>query len=227
MLSVSRGRSPGTLPTATVARLPSYLDALAECDRQGVATVSSTGLATMAGVSPTLVRKDLSLLGSYGTRGVGYEVARLRTIVADILGCDRIWPVVLVGCGRLGTALAHYGGFDRRGFRIAGLIDADESLVGQSVTVAGRPLVIRPPAAIRTVLGETGAQVGIIATPAPAAQAACDALIAAGATGVLNFAATDLRVPPHITVRRIDMAAELQILAFHQWHHGAAVERSA
>lgn len=231
MLSLSRGRSPASLPAATVARLPAYVDALADCARDGHSTVSSVHLAAAAGVSPAKLRKDLSFLGSYGTRGVGYRVDVLRTTIADVLGCHREWPVILIGCGHLGTALAHFGGFGERGFRIVGLIDADAALIGTTIAVGGRPLLVRGPEHISQTVHQTGAEMGVIATPAAAAQECCDRLVAAGVSGVLSFAAVDLQVPPHISMRRIDMAAELQILAFHQWHRrsapGAHSERSA
>lgn len=231
MLSLSRGRSPASLPAATVARLPAYVDALAECARGGHVTVSSVNLAASVGVTPAKLRKDLSFLGSFGTRGVGYRVDVLRTTIADVLGCHREWPVVLVGCGHLGTALAHFGGFGERGFRIVGLIDADSAIIGTTITVGGRHLQVRGPEHISQTVHQTGAEMGVIATPASAAQECCDRLVAAGVSGVLNFAAIDLQVPPHIGVRRIDIAAELQILAFHQWHRGSApgahAERSA
>src|SRR5881409_3689545 len=125
-----RGRS---IPEATVGRLPVYLRALVDIAESGATTVSSEALAEAAGVNSAKVRKDLSHLGSYGTRGVGYEVQELVGHISTVLGLSQRWSVVLVGVGNLGHALAGYGGFASRGFRIAGLLDADPARVGEVI----------------------------------------------------------------------------------------------
>jgi len=202
----------GGVPEATVGRLPLYHRVLVDLADSGVATVSSDELATTAGVSPAKLRKDLSFLGSYGTRGVGYEVSVLIDQIGAELGISSEWPVVIVGIGHLGHALANYGGFASRGFRLVALFDDAPQLVGTAV--AG--LTVRPFADLPSVAGTEGVLIGVVATPAPAAQQVADALVAAGINSILNFAPVVLAVPPMVDVRRVDLASELQILAFHQ-----------
>lgn len=200
------------IPAATVARLPVYLRALTALADEGVATVSSGGLATAAGVNSAKLRKDLSYLGSYGTRGVGYDVDYLIYQVSRELGLTHDWPVVIVGLGHLGHALANYGGFASRGFAIRALVDADPSLVGAQV--AGLP--VRPLGDLEELVRRHRIAIGVIATPATAAQDVCDRLVAAGVSSILNFAPTVLVVPDDVEVRKVDMSIELQILAFHE-----------
>jgi redox-sensing transcriptional repressor len=200
------------IPEASVARLPVYLRALSGLAETGHVTVSSEGLASAAGVNSAKVRKDLSHLGSYGTRGVGYEVDELVHHISNALGLTQRWSVVLVGVGNLGHALAGYGGFATRGFRIAGLVDADPARVGE--LVAG--LTVRPIAELADVVRTGGVSIGVIATPAGAAQEVCDMLVAAGVTSILNFAPAVLQVPDGVDLRKVDLALELQILSFHE-----------
>ena len=207
------------IPDATVARLPVYLRALYALADRGVATVSSEELAAAAGVNSAKLRKDLSHLGSYGTRGVGYDVDYLVYQVSRELGLTQDWPVLIVGAGNLGRALANYGGFASRGFRIAALVDSDPSVVG---TVIARHTV-RSAADIEDVIRRFDVSIGVIATPAPVAQNVCDRLVAAGVTSILNFAPAVLSVPSGVEVRKVDLSIELQILAFHAQRRGAAV----
>ncbi len=200
------------IPDATVARLPLYLRALGTLSDDGVTTVSSEGLATAAGVNSAKLRKDLSYLGSYGTRGVGYDVDYLVFQVSRELGLTQDWPVVIVGLGHLGHALANYGGFASRGFAVRALVDADPDIVGTEV--AG--LVVSPLAALEEVVGSTRVAIAVIATPAPVAQDVCDRLVASGVSSILNFAPSVLVVPDHVEVRKVDLSIELQILAFHE-----------
>jgi len=200
------------IPEATVARLPLYHRALLETAESGVGTVSSQDLATRAGVNAAKVRKDLSHLGSYGTRGVGYEVDHLVHEISRELGLTQDWPVIIVGLGNLGQALANYRGFDARGFRVAALIDADEKKRGRRVagtTVEGLD-------ALERVVAEREIAVGIIATPAGSAQEVADLLVAAGVRSILNFAPTVVTVPDDVSLRKVDLAMELQILSFYQ-----------
>ena len=205
------------IPEATVARLPVYLRALHALADEGRTTVSSEALAAAAGVGSAKLRKDLSHLGSYGTRGVGYEVEELVFHISRALGLSQRWSVVLVGVGNLGHALAGYGGFASRGFRIAALLDADPARVGERV----QDLVVRPMSDLDDVVRATGVSIGVIATPAEGAQDVCDRLVAAGVTSILNFAPVVLSVPPGVDVRKVDLAVELQILSFHE-HRKAA-----
>jgi redox-sensing transcriptional repressor len=200
------------VPDATVARLPLYLRALGALAEDGVSTVSSEELATAAGVNSAKLRKDLSYLGSYGTRGVGYDVDYLVFQVSRELGLTQDWPVVIVGLGHLGHALANYGGFASRGFAIRALVDADPAIVGTEI--AGLPVV--PLTQLEEVVSDLGVAIGVIATPAQVAQEVCDRLVAAGVSSILNFAPSVLSVPDHVEVRKVDMSIELQILAFHE-----------
>ncbi len=195
-----------------MARLPLYLRALGSLAEDGVSTVSSEELATAAGVNSAKLRKDLSYLGSYGTRGVGYDVDYLVFQVSRELGLTQDWPVVIVGLGHLGHALANYGGFASRGFAIRALVDADPAIVGTEI--AGLPVV--PLTQLEEVVSDLGVAIGVIATPAQVAQEVCDRLVAAGVSSILNFAPSVLSVPDHVEVRKVDMSIELQILAFHE-----------
>src|SRR5690242_2369790 len=206
------GHNTQGIPEATIARLPLYLRVLYACAEQGIATVSSEELAAAAGVNSAKLRKDLSHLGSYGTRGVGYDVDYLVYQVSRELGLTQDWPVVIVGAGNLGRALANYGGFASRGFRIAAVLDADATVVGTEIA-AGQ--VVGSSDAIEDVVAERGVSIGVIATPAAAAQGVCDRLVAAGVTSILNFAPVVLNVPAGVDVRKVDLSIELQILAFH------------
>ena len=199
------------VPPTTVARLPRYLRAVESLARDGVVTASSDELATTAGVGPAQLRKDLSFLGSYGRRGIGYDIAHLAEQIGVVLGLRVERSVVIVGIGNLGHALANYAGFAERGFAVVGLVDEDLEVVG--TRVAG--LVVEPFAQLARVVADGGATIGVIATPAGPAQVVCDALVGAGVTGILTFAPRALRVPSHVDLRAVDVASELQILAFH------------
>src|SRR5215207_8741655 len=177
MATTSRGRR---IPEATVARLPVYLRILLDQSESGTSNVSSEELADLAGVNAAKVRKDLSYLGTYGTRGVGYEVEYLIYQVRRELGLTHDWPVVIVGAGNLGQALAGYGGCSNR------------------------------------------VSIGVVATPAGAAQEAADLLVAAGVTSILNFAPVVLTAPPGVNVRKVDLAVELQILSYYEQRRSAA-----
>jgi redox-sensing transcriptional repressor len=206
------------IPEATVARLPIYLRALTRLAEDGTPTVSSEELAALAGVNSAKLRKDLSHLGSYGVRGVGYEVAYLVYQISRELGLTQDWPVAVVGVGNLGHALANYGGFATRGFSVVALFDHDETVVGEQV--AG--LTVRSIDELEDVVRSEGVAIGVVATPAAAAQDVCDRLVAAGVRSVLNFAPCVLSVPAGVDVRKVDLSTELQILAFHEQRRAAA-----
>jgi redox-sensing transcriptional repressor len=199
------------VPGATVARLAVYLRVLTTLLADGRGTVSSEELAAAAGVNSAKLRKDLSLIGSSGVRGVGYDVSRLTAEVEATLGLTRPHAVALVGVGNLGHALAGYGGFAQRGFPVAALFDVDPALVG--TTIAG--VEVEHVDAIGAVCAERGVTIGVVATPAPAAQPVCDQLVAAGVRSILNFAPTVLAVPAGVEVRKVDLAVEMQVLSFH------------
>ncbi len=203
---------PRKIPEATVTRLPLYYRALLEIAETDETTVSSDRLAAMAGVNAAKVRKDLSYLGSYGTRGVGYDVDYLVHQISRELGLTHDWPVAIVGLGNLGRALANYAGFSARGFQVAALVDADPAKVGRSV--GGIP--IDSIEDLDRVVEERGIAIGVIATPPEAAQDVADRLVATGVRSVLNFAPTIVNVPAGVSLRKVDLATELQILSFYQ-----------
>jgi redox-sensing transcriptional repressor len=201
---------PRTIPEATVARLAVYLRVLTALAESGRSTVSSGELAAAAGVNPAGLRKDLSHLGPCGVRGVGYEVRTLRDRISGVLGVERSRACVLVGIGNLGSALADYAGFGSRGFEFVGLFDAAASRIGQRI--GGR--TVRPIEELEEVVATTQASIGVITTPAEVAQSVCDRLAAAGVRSILNFAPVTLSAPPGVDVRKVDLAVELQVLAF-------------
>jgi redox-sensing transcriptional repressor len=200
------------LPEATVARLPEYLRALHNLADNGDDTVSSESLANVAGVNSAKLRKDLSHLGSYGTRGVGYDVALLIEQIEHVLGLNQSRAVALVGVGNLGHALARYAGFASRGFQIAALFDASPDRVGEHIN----GLIVHHIDDIRTVVAAENISIGVVATPVLAAQTVVDKLVACGVTSILNFAPCVLSVPDGVDVRKVDLAIELQILSFHE-----------
>jgi redox-sensing transcriptional repressor len=197
-----------------------YLRALVDLAEAGSGTVSSDELADAAGVNSAKVRKDLSHLGSYGTRGVGYDVAYLIHQIRRELGLTQDWPIAIVGIGNLGQALANYGGFAERGFRVAALVDADPARVGERIG----SLTIAPVEQLPKLVRELGLAIGVIATPAGAAQEVADALVAAGVRSILNFAPAMLVVPPGVSVRKVDLAVELQILAYYEQRKATLAE---
>jgi redox-sensing transcriptional repressor len=215
------GRRSG-ISEATVARLPVYLRVLTSLAEAGVATVSSDVLAHAAGVGPAKLRKDLSHLGSYGTRGVGYDVDFLIYQISRALGLTQHYSVVIIGVGNLGQALAGYGGFGTRGFRVAALVDADRGRVGS--VIAG--VEVRHVDELEAILTEHEVSIGVIATPASAAQEVCNRLVRAGVTSVLNFAPVVLSVPDGVDVRKVDLSIELQILAFHEQRKSGVLQES-
>jgi redox-sensing transcriptional repressor len=200
------------IPEATVARLPLYRRSLLDLAARRISTVSSEQLAELGGVNAAKVRKDLSYLGSYGTRGVGYEVQVLLYEIERKLGLTNESPVVIVGLGNLGQALANYGGFRERGFPIVALVDADPAKVGMEVG----GVAVRPVEDLAALVAEHRIAVGIIATPAQGAQDVADRLVAAGVRSILNFAPAVISVPPNVPLRKVDLATELQILSFYQ-----------
>jgi redox-sensing transcriptional repressor len=214
---VVRDRS---IPEATVGRLPVYLRALVDMAERGSTTVSSEDLASAAGVNSAKVRKDLSHLGSYGTRGVGYDVPYLIHQIRRELGLTQHWSIVIAGIGNLGQALANYRGFAERGFQVAALVDADPAKVGERVG----GLEVRHIDDLAELLMDHDVAIGVIATPASAVQEVADAFVAAGIRSILNFAPATISVPPGVSVRKVDLAVELQILAFYEQRKATLAE---
>ena len=200
------------IPEATVGRLPRYLQALAGMAADGTSMASSEELAAAAGVTSAKVRKDLSHLGSYGTRGVGYDIAYLIHQIRRELGLTQDWGIAIAGIGNLGHALANYKGFGDRGFRVAALVDVDPAKVGEQVGELEVVHIDDLPALVR----EKGIAIGVIATPATAVQDVGDRMVEAGIRSILNFAPAPLAAPPGVSVRSVDLAVELQILAYYE-----------
>lgn len=209
---MSSSRPRRRIPEASVARLPIYLQILIEQAESDVHNISSEGLAELAGVNAAKVRKDLSYLGSYGVRGVGYEVDYLIFQIRREMGLDHDWPVVIVGGGNLGQALAGYGGFSGRGFPVGAIVDNDPAKVD---TVVGG-VRIRHVDELAAIVSALGISIGVIATPVSAAQEVADRLVGAGITSILNFAPTIITAPSRVSVRTVDLAVELQILSYHE-----------
>ncbi len=220
----TRGRA---IPEATVGRLATYLRVIDDILDESEDVISSEGLARVCGVNSAKLRKDLSFLGSFGIRGVGYDLVNLRTRIAEVLGVTEHREVVIVGLGNLGHALAGYAGLAARGFQVAALFDIDDDRLGERVGA----VKIQPLSTLRAVVGSLTAPIGVIATPAAAAQEVVDLLVAAGVTSILNFAPAVLSVPCDIDVRKVDLASELQILSFLERRksgsHDAATVHSA
>ncbi|WP_240643826.1 redox-sensing transcriptional repressor Rex [Antribacter gilvus] len=211
--------SDAAVPGATVARLPYYLRALRDLAAQGVTTTSSSELADRSGVSSAQLRKDLSYLGSFGTRGVGYDVESLASYITVALGLETEHRLAIVGIGNLGHALANYSGYAARGFQVTALLDADPAVVGTEA--AG--LTVQHIDQVAEVIDEAGVSMVVLATPAQAAQEIADRVVAAGVREILNFAPVALQVPDDVVVRSVDVGGELQILAFHAATRAAAL----
>ncbi len=204
-----------------MVRLPVYRRILSDLLAEDRRTVHSEQLAELAQVNAAKVRKDLSLLGSFGTRGTGYDVGFLLTQIDRALGAEDDWPVVIVGIGNLGTALVNSEGFSTRGFRILALFDADPAVVGREVG----GLTVRSMDTLGETPGLGDSAIGVVATPAGAAQQVTDALVAVGVRAILNFAPRVLTVPPQVLLRHVDLGTELQVLSFFQLRRRAG-ERS-
>lgn len=199
------------LPEATLGRMTMYLRALNALAADGTATVSSERLGDAAGVNSAILRKDLSLLGTFGTRGVGYDVRMLAGFLSETLGLTQDWRVAIIGAGNLGRALVGYGGFRSSGFSLVALLDGAPELVGKRIA----DLPVRDAADLEAILAEERVNMAVLAVPGPAAQGLCERVVAAGVVNILNFAPVVLQVPDGVRIRKVDMARELQILAYH------------
>lgn len=195
---------------STVRRLSHYLRILEKLERQAVATLSSEELARSADTTAAQVRKDLSLFGSFGKRGLGYPVTELKRHLRAILGLGRSWRVALVGAGRIGSALFEYGDFRRRGFTIVSVLDNDPEKVG---TQWGR-IPVRHVSDLPEVVDTERVEILILTVPSEAAQQVTDLAVATGVRGILNFAPTQLKVPEGVAIQDVNMVMELEALAF-------------
>lgn len=199
------------IPEMTVRRLSVYTRCLLQLEEDGVKTISSQELAERFSLNSAQVRKDLAYFGEFGVRGIGYYVSGLKAELQRILGLDREWQVALVGFGNLGSALFHYKGFGRQGFRIAAVFDDDPAKIGRSVD--GVPIL-----ALRDLPLQAKArnlQLAIVAVPAESAQHVTETLVAAGIKAILNFAPGRIRAPKDVRLKGVDLSIELETLSFY------------
>ncbi len=195
----------------TIHRLSVYTRCLLQLEEDGVKTISSQEMAERFNLNSAQVRKDLAYFGEFGVRGIGYYVAGLKAELQRILGLDRRWPVMLVGFGNLGSALFHYKGFSRQGFRIAAIVDDDPAKIAREVESVA---VVHSRDLAREIKSR-GIQIAIVAVPAEAAQAVADKLVAAGIRAILNFAPARLKVPREVRLKNVDLSIELETLSFY------------
>jgi redox-sensing transcriptional repressor len=195
---------------STVRRLSMYLRYLEELDGSGQHTASSDALATLCGTTPAQVRKDLSFFGSFGKRGLGYPVHELTVRLRDILGLGHAWQVVIVGAGKIGSALAEYRGFRQRGFKVVGVYDKNPDKVGRPWGDA----TVRDIADLAHDIAAQRVDIAVLAIPADDAQEIVDRVVEAGVRAILNFAPTQVHVPAHVAVKTVNMAMELEGLSF-------------
>jgi len=208
---------------STVRRLSMYLRYLEDLDTRGQQTASSDELAHLCGTTPAQVRKDLSFFGSFGKRGLGYPVHELTAHLREILGLEREWKVIIVGAGKIGAALANYRGFRQRGFTIVGVYDNDPNKVGQPWGEA----IVRSMDELPRDVAREEASIAVLAIPSENAQAVVDLVVNAGVRAILNFAPAQITVPPHVSLKSVNMAMELEGLSFaltngHDISQGAA-----
>jgi redox-sensing transcriptional repressor len=187
-----------------------YLRYLEDLDTRGQQTASSDELAHLCGTTPAQVRKDLSFFGSFGKRGLGYPVHELTSHLREILGLEREWKVVIIGAGKIGAALANYRGFRQRGFRIAGVYDNSPDKIGQPWGEA----IVRDMRQLEQDILDEEAPIAVLAIPGDDAQVVVDRLVASGVRAILNFAPTQITVPPHVSLKSVNMAMELEGLSF-------------
>ena len=195
---------------STVRRLSLYLRFLEEFEAQGASTISSAALATRGGTTSAQVRKDLSFFGSFGKRGLGYEVPALKTQLREILGLDRRYRVVVIGAGKIGSALVQYRGFADRGFDLVAIYDNDSKKVGRH----WNGLTVRDVSQLERDLKQERADIGAVVTPADAAQGVADRLVECGVTAILNFAPVQLLVPDKVAVKTVNLVLELEALSY-------------
>ncbi len=203
--------SASDIPDIVIGRLPIYLRALTQLVQQGYEITSSHELGQRLGISSAQIRKDLSHFGEFGKQGTGYQISHLQAQLKQILQVDREWPMVVVGAGDLGRAIAHYGGFVERGFRVVGIFDSDPEKIGTGT----EPLKVIDVATIKDVIREKSVKIAMIAVPAKHAQRVCDDLIEAGVRAILNYAPITLSVPANVHVQYIDPVAHLQRMTYY------------
>ena len=199
------------IPEATIIRLSVYSRFLAQVKRRGVITISSGEIANGVGVSSAQVRKDLAYFGEFGTRGVGYNVGELYGHLMKILGLTSQWQVIIVGAGKLGSALTMYAGFAERGFKVVAVLDSDQRKIGQKLD----SIEILPVSRLAEVAAANQSAIGIIAVPAEESQEVANTMVQAGIKAILNFAPRVLMVPEDLVIRNVDLSVNLEILSFY------------
>lgn len=209
-MSESGSKSKKRISESTIHRLALYYRALSLLEKENFETVSSKELAKREKLTPAQVRKDLSLFGSFGTRGLGYPVEDLHKQIATILGIDRVWRVALVGIGNIGSALVSYKEFIRQGFHIVKLFDNDQRKIGSN----HKGIVVSDIQNLHQELAQDKIEIVIVAVPATVAQYIVDDALKAGVKAFLSFAPINLRVPEDVYVRSVNMAMELEFLSF-------------
>jgi redox-sensing transcriptional repressor len=203
---------------STVRRLSLYLRFLEEYEAKGHETISSGELAKFGGTTSAQVRKDLSFFGSFGKRGMGYIVKELVAAIREILGLERPWDVVIIGAGKIGAALAQYSGFTTRGFNVAGVYDSDPAKVGTRL----EDVTVKSDAELERDIARLKPDIAVLCVPPEAAQPLVDRVSRAGIRAILNFASVPLQAPEGVTIRAVNMATELEILAFGITNEGAS-----
>jgi len=208
------------VPPATVQRLPLYLQCLEQLDNNSVG-ISSKKIAEIAKVNDAQVRRDLSYLGTLGTRGVGYDVLTLRKQLELELGLADGLSAIIIGVGNLGSALAEYGGFKEKGFKIVGLFDSDSKKLNKQIG----SLAVKSLSEIKNTCEKYNVSIGIIATPEKVAEEIADKLIDSGIKSILNFAPIMLKNKPGIQIRSVDLSQELQILSYYLDREGLTIPK--
>jgi redox-sensing transcriptional repressor len=203
--------SASEIPDIVIGRLPIYLRALTQLVQQGYEITSSHELGQRLGISSAQIRKDLSHFGEFGKQGTGYQISHLQAQLKQILQVDREWPMIVVGAGDLGRAIAHYAGFVERGFRVIGIFDADPTKIGTGVD----PLKVIDVSKMKDVIREQSVRIAMIAVPAQYAQRVADDLVEAGVRAILNYAPITLVVPGDVHVQYIDPVAHLQRMTYY------------
>ena len=208
-----RAHAPARLaPEACVARLSLYVRELRQLATKRISFISSRKLAQQLGLTDAQVRRDLSTFGQFGTSGRGYEVQRLRDRLTSILGLSgRTWNVALAGVGNLGSALLAYRGFHERGFLFRIAADADPQRIGRTI----QGITVQPAKELAVLVRDHDIHIGLIAVPVDSAQDVCDQFVAGGVRAIVNFAPVHLEAPPAVRVRAVDLATELESLAFY------------
>lgn len=199
---------------STIRRLSLYLRFLEEFEARGQATVSSGELARSGGTTSAQVRKDLSFFGSFGKRGLGYGVKDLIASIREILGLEHPWPVVIIGAGKIGAALAQYRGFTTRGFHVIGIYDSDARKIGTDIG----GIVVRDSRELEADIAARTPRIAVLCVPGEAAQPMVDRVVAAGVMAILSFAPVPLHAPDGVSLRAVNMATELEILAYSLTH---------